>query len=644
MEATLRFDKIQIRMTDLGEESCLPDLLGISILQNELTFELGEKEEIFEGYGRIGNLYPYRQYDNYGRELKTGTAWTAVLENDHLKAVFLPEYGGRLWELWDKSKGQNLLYTNDVIKFRNLASRNAWFSGGVEWNIGIIGHSPFTTETMHIARTQTDQGDPVLRMYQYERIRKVVWQMDFWLEKDPYLNCAVRIYNESEDVIPMYWWSNIAVPEHEGGRVIVPAQSAYTSRRGVVYKVDIPMVEGVDITDYQKIPYSVDYFFDIPEQAPKYIANVNAQGYGLLQVSSSRLRSRKLFSWGHQAASGHWQEYLTDRKGPYIEIQAGLGKTQYGCIPMAPHTTWEWIERYGAVQIPQEDVGKFHLQRMAEMTRQVIEKKIPESLDELAVRYGSFAKKAAVLIRSGKQHGALREPGKNTKHLRFELESEALRKWNDFFQTGILHQPDPAVRPDEFMIDQADIAFMERACGRMENAGNWYAFYHLGLGYFVKGAYECAIKAFEKSDLLEPNPWARHAMSCAYLKVGAREESVRSILAGMKLRSEDPSYLKEGFRILTHNRAFGELCGFYRTMEKKEQEIGKLKYYYTFALARMGKYADALYLLEQDKGIEIEDIREGETSVQDLWEESYEMVHGEKGKVPYRYQFRMSEG
>ena len=33
------------------------------------------------------------------------------------------------------------------------------------------------------------------------------------------------------------------------------------------------------------------------------------------------------------------------------------------------------------------------------------------------------------------------------------VEGEALRKWNDFFQTGILHQPDPAVRPDEFMIE-----------------------------------------------------------------------------------------------------------------------------------------------------------------------------------------------
>lgn len=642
MGETLRFEEMQIRMTDLGEESCLPDLLGISILQNELTFALGEKEEIFEGYGRIGSLYPYRQYDNYGREFKTGTVRTAVLENEHLKAVFLTEYGGRLWELWDKSKGQNLLYTNDVIRFRNLASRNAWFSGGAEWNIGVIGHSPFTTEAMYVARTQTDKGDPVLRMYQYERIRKVVWQMDFWLEKDPYLNCAVRIYNESQDVIPMYWWSNIAVPEHEGGRIIVPAHSAYTNRQGVVYKVDIPMVEGVDITDYQKIPYSVDYFFDIPEDSPKYIANVDAQGYGLLHVSSPKLRSRKLFSWGHQTASGHWQEYLTDRQGPYIEIQAGLGKTQYGCIPMAPHTTWEWIERYGAVQIPGEEMTKSHMQRMEGVTGRVIEQKIPEALDELAARYSSFAKKEAVLLQSGKQHGALKERGKNTKHLQFELESEALRKWRDFFQTGVLHQPDPAVRPDEFMIDQANTAFMEQACERKENNGNWYAFYHLGLGYFVRGEYERAAKALEKSDLLEPNPWARHAMSCAYLKLGDREKSVRSILSGMKLWPNDPSYLKEGFRILTHNGAFEELCCFYKTLEKREQEIGKVRYYYASALARMGKYADALYLLEQDGGIEIEDIREGETSVQDLWEESYEMIHGEKGKVPYRYHFRMS--
>ena len=139
------------------------------------------------------------------------------MENDHLKAVFLPEYGGRLWELWDKNTGKILLYTNDVLRFSNLAIRNAWFSGGVEWNISLIGHTPFTTEPLYTAVTKTEAGAPVLRFYEYERIRKVPYQMDFWLEEeDRFLNCRMRIVNESDQVVPMYWWSNIAVLNMKG--------------------------------------------------------------------------------------------------------------------------------------------------------------------------------------------------------------------------------------------------------------------------------------------------------------------------------------------------------------------------------------------------------------------------------------------
>ena len=89
--------------------------------------------------------------------------------------------------------------------------------------------------------------------------------MDFWLEEgERFLNCRMRIVNEGTDVVPMYWWSNMAVPEYEGGRVIVPAERAFTYADGKVFKVDVPLVDGVDITDYQKIPRSVDYFFDVP--------------------------------------------------------------------------------------------------------------------------------------------------------------------------------------------------------------------------------------------------------------------------------------------------------------------------------------------------------------------------------------------
>ena len=43
--------------------------------------------------------------------------------------------------------------------------------------------------------------------------RKVTYQMDFWLEEgERFLNCRMRIVNEGTDVVPMYWWSNMAVP------------------------------------------------------------------------------------------------------------------------------------------------------------------------------------------------------------------------------------------------------------------------------------------------------------------------------------------------------------------------------------------------------------------------------------------------
>ena len=299
----LEFGKMKIRAASLGEQSSVPDLLGEMIHQNHLKFRLEENDEIYEGYGRRANAYPYRQYNGYRRELSEKEVRTAVLENDYLRAVFLPGYGGRLWQLWDKKADRNLLYTNDVLQFSNLAVRNAWFSGGVEWNIGVIGHTPLTTEPLYTAETELESGVPVLRMYEYERIRSVPYQMDFWLEEDsPFLNCRMRIANESNEVIPMYWWSNIAVEEYDNGRIIVPAEEAYTFADGTVVKTSLPVVNGSDITDYKRIEKSTDYFFEIAEKSPKYIANIDETGYGLLHISTGRLKSRKLFSWGNNDA------------------------------------------------------------------------------------------------------------------------------------------------------------------------------------------------------------------------------------------------------------------------------------------------------------------------------------------------------
>lgn len=462
--------------------------------------------------------------------------------------------------------------------------------------------------------------------------------MDFRLDGDR-LCCRIRIVNGSADVIPMYWWSNIAVPEYENGRVIVPADKAFTFQDGRVLKVDIPMVDGIDDTAYKNIPKSVDYFFDIPEGSPKYIANVNEEGYGLLHVSTGRLRSRKLFSWGSTQASDHWQELLTDKAGRYIEIQAGLAKTQYGCLPMAPHTAWEWAEEYGPVQIAPEILGKPHKERAAFLSQKLTGSQIPQKLEEKCQAMKNLAKTAAEPVMNGSGFGALRPYTMGTEHLKFELSEPGLLAWKRFLDGGKLERPDASEQPGAFCVDQKNYVLLKKAVEGNE-ADNWYAWYLLGIGYYTDGRHEDAENAFRTSWQLERNPWAAHGCSSALLVSGRCEEAAAWMEKGIQMRKRDLSYLKDGFKLLLEAEAFSVLCHLYEQLEEKEKKNGRLKFGYICALHALGEDERAYHLLEEDGGLFVEDIREGEDSVAQLWSELYEAVSGRKQEVPKRYDFK----
>ena len=99
--------------------------------------------ELKAGFGDdTGERYlPYRMQDRYTRRRKPMALKTIVLENELLQAVFLPDYGGRLYALKDRRTGRDILYRNPAFQPANLAILNAWFSGGIEWNIGQVGHT-----------------------------------------------------------------------------------------------------------------------------------------------------------------------------------------------------------------------------------------------------------------------------------------------------------------------------------------------------------------------------------------------------------------------------------------------------------------------------------------------------------------------
>lgn len=58
-------------------------------------------------------------------------------------------------------------------------------------------------------------------------------------------------------------------------------------------------------------------------------------------------------------------------------------------------------------------------------------------------------------------------------HLKYET-TESLKKWEKFFETGLLHEPAPEEIPDEFLINEDNLDFLLATLDK-QNKDNWYA-------------------------------------------------------------------------------------------------------------------------------------------------------------------------
>ena len=73
------------------------------------------------------------------------------------------------------------------------------------------------------------------------------------------------------------------------------------------------------------------------------------------------------------------------------------------------------------------------------------------------------------------------------------------------------------------------------------------------------------------------------------------------------------------------------------------QSDSRLTFYYIQALCGIGQFKEAYEIMEKDDGLVLDDLREGEDSLSDLWKLIHKEIYGEDGEVPYRYQFMAFE-
>lgn len=624
---TFEIIKQPIRSAKMNGESTVPPVNSYNNGPMRGHPSLGEKEGLYVGYGHVRTPFPYKMQDLYSRELYDSEIETVILENEYLKATFYPTYGGKLASLIDKTTGKDLLFCNPVVRPCNLAIRNAWMSGGVEWNCGLFGHHVHTCDTMFTAKTELEDGTPVLRMYEYERIRRAVVQMDFFLpEGSRLLYARMRVTNTTHEVVPMYWWSNIAVREDPDGRVITMADSAYTSD-GSVRLVPVPVHNGNEVSYPTNIPTSIDYFYKIPEKARKFECYVGNDGYGFVQCSTSRLKGRKLFVWGQGTGGDRWQEYLTDGEdGRYVELQAGLASSQYECLPMPPKTTWEWLEGYGAMQGNAEKLHGEWKGAQTEALRaldEVISEEAMEGL--LEATYGMATTPADGLIMEGSGWGALEnlrrkkydEP-QMTPHLDFGETGSEQEGWVHLMEKGVMPECDPLDAPASYMLQTEWTKMLENAVMEADK-DNWYTRFQLGLIYMVSDRMADAKREIERSHELKPSPWSTYMLALIALEEDRPKDGAMLAIQASQMKPDDVSLAKTASAYATQLGMYKEALDYIDSMPDDVKKNGRVSLNILFTYVRTKMIDKAEEILYANGGLEIADVREGECFVTDMY-------------------------
>ncbi len=665
-----QFTEIQLRAASFGEENALPDIKNVSYIHAgfEVKPAVSEEERRYIGKGMIDTMIPYKMQDDYDRDKKLKRFKAVVLENEYLKAVFLPELGARLWSLFDKKSGKDLLYTNSVFQPCNLGLRNAWFSGGVEFNVGIKGHNPLTCAPLFTELL----GDTGVRFYEYERIRGLSYSITAWLpEGSETLYIRTRVENASDKETQMYWWSNIAFPETENTRVIVPASDAihclYQEDHYVVNKQSIPInEEGVDVSRPMNLIASNDYFYKIPPQERKWIAAVDTNGTGLLQYSESFMKGRKLFLWGKKAGGRHWNEFLSEKGQAYIEIQAGLAHTQLEHIPMPANAVWEWTEAYTSLDGTQSSFYGDWATAIKTVENTLADKEkaavsvAPEKLCELTPPTESR------LVFYGSGWGAL-ENATRIKRNKPLIDSVCAFPYRDTAETRDFHfllengyLPEKSVdeTPNGYVAGEfwrdAMLQSLQNESGR-----HWFTYLQLGVTQYALGKLAEAQEAWEKSLEKTPSLWAYRNLGMLYLNEYKQTEQGLAYMRKAyqtKIARDTYAFLKEYAAVLTANGCDSEWLEVYQSLSASWQAKSRLQVFTAIALLNTDKPYEAAKIITPQ--FVLSDVKEGELSVSYLWKQIYtaivrketgatqaeaEKIAGEKYPLPYELDFRMHD-
>lgn len=275
-------------------------------------------------------IYPYFTFDGYDLNSEQKKFKIIELENDYVQVFVMPEVGGKVWGAIEKSTGNEFIYRNEVVKYRNISMRGPWTSGGIEFNFGLIGHHPSTATPVDYVIQENEDGSVSCIVGNIDLPSRTQWRVKINLPKDyaGFFTEAVW-YNPTPLHQSYYNWMTAAAPAANDLEFFTPG-NAYLEHSGK--SNNWPINEGgKNLSKYNQNNFGPSKSYHVVGEFNDFFGGYyKNSGYGYGHWGNYEdIPGQKLWLWSQSRSGGIWEDLLTDTDGQYIEFQAGRLFVQY---------------------------------------------------------------------------------------------------------------------------------------------------------------------------------------------------------------------------------------------------------------------------------------------------------------------------
>jgi len=221
--ASSRDSKAKDKVAVWTEDAVIPTYMPAPPDKNPMFLE----KRVYQGSS--GKVYPLPFTDRIA-EKPVERRWKAVwIENEFIRAMVLPELGGRIHLMQDKTNGYDLIYRQPVIKPALVGLAGPWISGGIEFNWP-QHHRPATFLPAHFEVEDHADGSKTIWCSDHDPMSRMKGMHGVCLHPHrAILELKVRAYNRTPFVQTFLWWANVATRVHEAYQSFFPPDVYYVA-------------------------------------------------------------------------------------------------------------------------------------------------------------------------------------------------------------------------------------------------------------------------------------------------------------------------------------------------------------------------------------------------------------------------------